>query len=161
MCWTCDHPGSTRLDSLDHLRGLITAYGWAIQGVEGDRVHPPWAYTVGLTPLGRPELVVTGLALDRATRLLNGVAAHVLHSCAPAPGEQIPLRGGPLVEIVELPHPDAHLESAIALYGVEIRALQLVRADDRGRWPWERGYRGGRGGQPVLGPRAVPPRPRP
>ncbi|MGH3919481.1 MAG: DUF4262 domain-containing protein, partial [Pseudonocardiaceae bacterium] len=65
------------------------------------------------------------------------------------------------VEIVELPHPDAHLESAIALYGVEIRALQLVRADDRGRWPWERGYRGGRGGQPVLGPRAVSSRPRP
>ncbi|MGH3964111.1 MAG: DUF4262 domain-containing protein [Pseudonocardiaceae bacterium] len=161
MCWTCDHPGSNRLDWFDHLRGLITTYGWAIQGVEGDRVHPPWAYTVGLTPLGRPELVVTGLALDRATKLLNGVSAHVLHSCAPAPGEQIPLRGGPLVEIVELPHPDAHLESAIALYGVEIRALQLVRADDRGRWPWERGYRGGRGGQPVLGPRAVSSRPRP
>jgi hypothetical protein len=44
----------------DHLRGLITTFGWAVQGVERDGVHPPWAYTVGLTPHLRPELVVTG-----------------------------------------------------------------------------------------------------
>ncbi|MGH3528801.1 MAG: DUF4262 domain-containing protein, partial [Pseudonocardiaceae bacterium] len=44
--------------------------------VEGDKIHPPWAYTLGLTECGLPELVVTGLALGRATRLLNGVAAH-------------------------------------------------------------------------------------
>jgi hypothetical protein len=28
-----------------------------------------------------------------------------------------------------------------------------VYADDRGHWPWETGFRGGRGGQPVLGAR--------
>jgi hypothetical protein len=58
--------------------------------------------------------------------------------------------------VVALPHPEAHLLTAVELYGHEVRALQLVRADDRGRWPWERGHRGGRGGQPVLGPRAGP-----
>ena len=87
MCWECDHPGSTRLDYLEHLRDLIARFGWAVQGVERDRVHPPWAYTVGLTPNGRPELVVTGLPLGRATRLLNDVASHVLHATAPRPGE--------------------------------------------------------------------------
>ncbi|HEY6424648.1 MAG TPA: DUF4262 domain-containing protein [Pseudonocardiaceae bacterium] len=151
----CDHPGSTHRDALDHMRRLITVHGWAIQGVEGDRIHPPWAYTVGLTPLGQPELVTTGLALGRATALLNGVAAHVLHDRAPSPGEQIALRDYPLVEIVELAHPDAHLETAVALYGTQVRAVQLVRADDRGAWPWDRGYRGGRGGQPVLGQRCA------
>jgi hypothetical protein len=40
------------------------------------------------------------------------------------------------------------------LYGAGIRALQIVHADDRGRWPWETGYRGVKGVQPVLGPRA-------
>jgi len=35
-----------------------------------------------------------------------------------------------------------------------LRALQVVHADDRGHWPWETGYRGVRGGQPVLGTRA-------
>ena len=156
MCWECDHPGGTRLDYLAQLRDLIARYGWAVQGVERDRIHPPWAYTVGLTPNGRPELVVTGLPLGRATRLLNDVASHVLHATAPRPGEQIPLRGGPVIEIVEIAEPAAHLVTAVEFYGPGIRALQLVHADDRGRWPWEVGYRGVRGGQPVLGVRASP-----
>ena len=61
MCWQCDHPGSTRLDYLEHISELIDCYGWAVQGVQRDRIHPPWAYTVGLTLNGRPELVVTGM----------------------------------------------------------------------------------------------------
>src|SRR5450631_2057031 len=74
MCWLCDHPDATPYDYVDHLRTLITRLGWAVQGVERDRIHPPWAYTVGLTPRGLPELVVTGLPLRQATGLLNGVA---------------------------------------------------------------------------------------
>jgi hypothetical protein len=58
MCWQCDHPGSTRLDYLDYIRDTITRFGWAVQGVQRDKIHPPWAYTVGLTPHRRPELVV-------------------------------------------------------------------------------------------------------
>jgi hypothetical protein len=143
----------TYQDYLDHMRALMVRHGWAVQQVEGDRIHPPYAYTLGLTDCGLPELVITGMALSRAARLLNRVAEHTIHAEPPAAGEQIPLVGGPLVEIVELPHPDAHLDTAVALFGRTLRALQLVWADDRGRWPWERGFRGGRGGQPVLGPR--------
>jgi hypothetical protein len=43
---------------------------------------------------------------------------------------------------------------AVELYGQRISGLQLVHADKRGRWPWDRAYQGGRGGQPVLGLRA-------
>ena len=153
MCWQCDHPGSTWFDYVEHMRELISCHGWAVTGVQRDRVHPPWAYTVGLTDSGRPELVVTGMPLVRATQLLNDVAAHALHADAPLPGEQVPLIGGPLVEIVEVAVPSAHLLVAAELYGPGIRALQLVHADDRGHWPWEAGFRGVRGGQPVLGVR--------
>ena len=54
MCWICDHPGATERDYAEHMRQLIRTFGWAVQGVERDRVHPPWAYTVGLTPHRRP-----------------------------------------------------------------------------------------------------------
>jgi Domain of unknown function (DUF4262) len=151
MCWQCDHPGSARADYLSHLTDVIARYGWAVQGVERDRLRPPWAYTVGLSEAGRPELVVTGIPFTRATKLLNGVAAHVMHAAAPRPGEVVELVGGPVIQIVKVDHPSAHLETAIALYGPGISALQVVHADDRGRWPWETGYRGIRGGQPVLG----------
>ena len=61
------------------------------------------------------------------------------------------------MEVVELPHPDAHLVTAVSLFrGAAVRALQIVWSDDHGHWPWEVGFRSGRGrGQPVLGPRSV------
>ncbi|WP_158887094.1 DUF4262 domain-containing protein [Amycolatopsis anabasis] len=161
MCWQCDHPGSTREDYLAHLLDVVARCGWAVEGIERDRSHPPWAYTIGLTEHDRPELVVTGMPLAPAYILLNSVATHLLHARAPEPGERIPWHDGPLIEIVEIAEPSAHLNSAVALYGAAIRALQLVHADDRGGWPWDRGYRGCRGGQPVLGLRARDPSPGP
>lgn len=154
MCWMCDHPGATRQDYLSHLTSIISRVGWAVQTVEGDQVRAPYAYTVGLTAYGKPELVVTGMAAYRAAKTLNDFAIHMLHGTVPEPGEQLPLIGGPLTEIVEVERPSVHLGVAVEFYGRRIRALQIVHADDRGRWPWERGYRGGRGGQPVLGNRA-------
>jgi len=137
--------------------GLIERYGWAIQYVEPSRTSPPWAYTVGLSGYGEPELVVMGMKSEPAAALLNSMAAHVMHAATPAPGTQVQLNDGPLVEFVQLSQPSAHLHTAVQMFGPKIRALQLVHADDRGHWPWHPGYRGGRGGQPVLGPRDVGP----
>jgi hypothetical protein len=93
MCWECDHPDAGHQGYIEHLRGMIDQYGWAVQGVGPDRVHPPWAYTVGLTAHGRPELAVTGMSITDAAGLLNDVAAHCMHAAVPEPGEQIPLIG--------------------------------------------------------------------
>jgi hypothetical protein len=154
MCWMCDHPEAARADYLNSVRAKIRDCGWAIVAVQRSGMRPPWAYTVGLTPLDIPELVVTGMPVTRAHDLLNDIAHHVVHDHAPAPGTQIPLIGGPLIEIVRVAEPSAHLEIAIELYGARVRALQVVHADKLGRWPWDGRYQGVRGGQPVLGPRA-------
>jgi hypothetical protein len=79
--------------------------------------------------------VVTGMRMEQARDLLNGVACHVSHDTAPVHDEQIPFRGGPLVEIVELRELAAHLHTATDLYRPTVRALQLVHADDPGHWP--------------------------
>jgi hypothetical protein len=153
VCWQCDHPGATWHDYLAHLRELLQRHCWIVQGVQRERHRPPYAYTVGLTAHGQPELVVTGLPYDRAAGLLNSVAEHVLHADAPRAGEVVPLRGGPVIEIVRVAEPSVHLPVAAAINGRGFAALQLVYADDRGHWPWDAGFRGGRGGQPVLGAR--------
>jgi hypothetical protein len=151
----CDHPRATRRDYLEKVLEIIERTGWFVQGVSRDGLHPPWAYTVGLTLAGRPELVVTGLPFARALCLLNDVAEHVLHAdVALTPGERTHLIGGPAIEIVEMSETTARLVTAIEIYGRGIRALQLVYTDDRGQWPWERGYRGH---QHLLGRRASPP----
>jgi hypothetical protein len=151
MCRHCDDPD--RSGYLARLREGVADKGWLVQGVEGSGSYPPWAYTIGLSGYGLPELVVTGLPALAAAELLNDLALHALHASPPAPGERIPLRGGPLIEVVPLAEPSAHLVFAVALYGPEIRALQLVHADRQGRFPWSPDYRDGRAGQPVLGAR--------
>ncbi|KDN23272.1 DUF4262 domain-containing protein [Amycolatopsis rifamycinica] len=151
MCFECEN--RDRSGFLDRLRGGVAARGWLVQGVERTGPYPSWAYTIGLSGYGLPELVVTGLPILAAGTLLNAMAAHVLHDSPPGPGDRIPLDDGRLLEVVELAEPSAHLVFAAALYGPEIRALQVVHADAKGRFPWSPDYRDGRAGQPVLGPR--------
>jgi Domain of unknown function (DUF4262) len=154
MCWMCDHPGRTQEDLLAEVRATMLKHGWAVQYVENDRV--PYPDTIGLTRRGLPELLVTGLPPRRAARLLNGVAETSVRGDPPMDGERIAVPVGPLVEVVEVEHPDAYTDFAIAICGNSVRALQLVWADGRGRWPWAPGFDDARGRQPVLGVRAAP-----
>jgi hypothetical protein len=150
MCWTCDHPGSTRDDYLNELRAKILRCGWAVQYVESNQV--PFAYTVGLTRDRLPELLITGVSPRRAVRLLNSVARGTANPLTL--GAQMTIPSGPLVEIVEVEQPDAHLYMAVEIFGSDLEAWQLVWSDRGGRWPWSSDFNDGRGGQPVLGRRA-------
>lgn len=164
MCWMCSNPTMTRTDYLERMADVVRDAGFAVQHVRGDRVRPPWCYTVGLTAVGLPELVVTGMSAARGGALLEDLAHHYVDHDAPMcePGQRFTLRDGLALEIVELAHPDAHLDTAQAIFAPQpVRAYQLVWRDDRGRWPWEVGFRGRRGGQPVLGPRTDAPGPAP
>jgi hypothetical protein len=152
MCWQCDNPNGTTEQYLDELRASIRIHGWVVQSVDDDRL--PFAYTIGLHDHGLPELLVTGLPQENAARLLNDVAVAAVGGRAFEPGAHIAVGDGPLLEIVEVDHPDAHLNFAVALGGRDIRALQLVWSDDRGRWPWAAGWGPGQLRQPVLGIRA-------
>lgn len=156
MCWQCDNPTASKADYYRSMREKIDCYGWAVQWIERSKLYPSWAYTVGLTEHDLPELVVTGLQPDRAMEVLNGFAAHLMHAPEPEPGTRQQIRDDLSVEFVALTEPSAHLHTAIALCGSSVRAVQLVYPDDRGHWPWHPGFRGGRGGQPVLGRRTVP-----
>lgn len=151
-CWTCSHPEATHADVLALVREGIERRGWAVQPVLGTQRHAPLAYTVGLTSHGLPELVVTGRRAAVAVSMLDALAAYTVESCEVRAGETMRL-GEVHLEAVQLRHPEAHLFVAAEFFGPALRAVQMVWADDRGRLPWEPGHRGGRGGQPVLGPR--------
>jgi hypothetical protein len=152
MCWKCDHPTATADDYLDGLRKTMLEHGWAVEYVESARA--PLAYTVGLHDCGLPELLITGVSAQRAERLLNTAAKDMMSGKALSPGRKIAIRSGPLVEVVEVANPDVHLEWAVAFGGQGVRALQLVWADGRGRWPWAAAFSDGRARQPVLGVRS-------
>jgi hypothetical protein len=152
MCWQCDNPTATRADYLRLIGDAIDTYGCFIQVVEKDRWRPGFAYTVGLTPHGHPELLISGMSQRNSSSLLNHVAHQVLfHDASPyVAGDLHVWPGWPLVEVVDVAEPSVHLVMAEEIYGASIRAVQLVYADDRGRSPWQVGFRGR---QAVLGPR--------
>ena len=152
MCWQCDHPNATIDEYFDELRTAIRKRGWVVQYVESDRT--PYAYTIGLDDWDLPELLLTAVSPQRANRVLNKIAADAVRGTALLPGQQISVPGGPHLEIVKVDQPDAHLKFAVAFGGSDIRALQLVWADGRGRWPWSAAFCDGRRRQPVLGIRA-------
>ncbi len=156
MCWLCEEPSRTFDDYLDQMRDRIDRYGWAVQFVEGEGVRSSFAYTVGLTPHGLPELAVTGLEPDQVGVWVNGPASACLQDRKQIrPGSRRPFADGVLTEALVVSQPAWHLRIAATLYGSRIRATQLVWQDSERRWPWDRDFRDGRGGQPVLGPRAV------
>jgi Domain of unknown function (DUF4262) len=154
MCWVCDHPESTKAARLAYVRGLLEDHPWVVIGVEQDGCRPPYSYTVGLTETGTPELLITGLTKERGANVLMAFAEQLLDAEAPAPGTRLQLPGRRPGEIVRVAEPSVHLAVAADLFGERLTALQLVYADIRGRWPWDKNFRNGRAGQPVLGPRA-------
>jgi hypothetical protein len=134
VCWMCDHPGATFADYVDAvLRPVIDRCGWAVQAVGPGRTRPPFAYTVGRTAQGRAELVVTGKAAAASLDLLEAVLAQG----EPVAGHRFDLLSGPALQVLAIDRPAAHLHVATALYGTRVRAVQVVWADGRGRWPWE------------------------
>lgn len=120
---------------------LITRDGWAITGVaENNACHTPgcnaphedvdpFLYTVGLTEVGLPELLLEHMPVARASVVLNDLARHslvaeldldVLHRVA---GE-----GSYQVERVPGPEGLRICKVAKVRYGARLRVLRLLPA---------------------------------
>jgi hypothetical protein len=133
---------------LKEARLIIAEHGVMIQGVGGGDGSLPFAYTVGLTAVGHPELMLVGsLGFKVAAAILNGLAARVLTGGARFTAGDVPpevlvgfdvMMAGP-VPAARLPdYPPA---IAKRLYGAaRVTVLQVVYQDDGHRWPWDPAY---------------------
>src|SRR3954453_4108275 len=125
MCDHCDDYPDETIEEFyrREIRPVIEKYGWYIQYVTGDRLVPAYAYTIGLTEHGCPELIATGVTQEEAAALLN-TGGQVAHRRELLHGLRVTVAGR-RVEVVELPHPEAHLLFAGDVYGPDLRAVQL------------------------------------
>lgn len=138
---------------------MIDEHGWMVQGVFPTAADqgPMFAYTVGLTAHGFPELAIAGLEPQTMQTLLNDVAKRVYDTNRRyTHGEvlddvlgneyKITIVGGPASTETIWPG------SAHGLYGQQaVRLQQLVWPDDQHRYPWNEGYSLPLNGQPVIG----------
>ncbi|MFC9789778.1 DUF4262 domain-containing protein [Rhodococcus sp. NPDC127528] len=133
----------------------IDRCGWALQYVESavddQGIHPAFCYTVGLTEVDCPEVVVTGRVADQSAAVLNELGERLWGGDPLRPGERI-FAGGLDLFLVEVRECESWLLGAVGLYGQgQVSALQAVWADCQGKLPWE-GPAGSTIVQPLLGP---------
>ncbi|WP_407651025.1 DUF4262 domain-containing protein [Agromyces marinus] len=137
------------------LLGLITQYGWAIRHVGSAGTAPGFSYTVGLTAMGHPEFVMTGMPFEASQGFLNLLGADVRDGKRYAAGTVV-------WDLTEPPAPIAiiavsettGLTAIDEVYG-RVDALQAIWSDSTGHLPWDEGYRNPPDTQPLLGPLPV------
>lgn len=147
-------PAFTYMDELlINVESSVQRRGQHIQYVLGDEDLPPWAYTIGMTDtLGHPELVVFGVDPESSMGILNDIYERLRNGRRFDIGRYTHELVGDL-SVRFLPVPTTFWESSslfamwINYYGsLDPRrypvpdALQLVWADSKGRFPWDRGY---------------------
>ena len=138
---------------LGDLRALIEQHGWAVR-VVAPRVGEegvPFAYTVGLTAMGHPEIVEQGLPNEVGHQFLNLVGAEVRAGRRFAASSIVRdlAEGDNPVAFIQV-EDTSELTAVELVYGV-VNALQLVWSDSSGRLPWEPDFGPGAAQQPLLG----------
>lgn len=136
------------LDQADaRARETIRKFGVCLEYVTGDPGGRPesFAYTVGLTGLGHPELVVLSLCPRDAGSMLNELAARIRGGQRLRPGQLLEFADWQHRVVVEqLPNPAQVIFAANRHYGrsdeASLPAFQLTYDDLYGRFPWQAGY---------------------
>ncbi|MEV0896201.1 DUF4262 domain-containing protein [Actinoplanes sp. NPDC049802] len=146
-------------DFFEEQSEIIERFGWAVVHVLPGDDDPaetvPFAYTVGLTGYGYPELAIAGVSPEVGHQLLNEVAGRVRD-------EGLQLRHGHRIrglitgQEVRIVAGDIRAElfpgAALMRYGDDrVRLLQIAWPDPGDRFPWQSGYDAERFPQPTLG----------
>jgi hypothetical protein len=104
--------------------GRIAAHGWAIEYVLTEPGHAHFAYTIGLSDLDRPEVYVRDLPMEQAGQLLEEAAQAMMVNTI-RQGQRF--RSSVGLFRVGTDVDAAQLLGAIAIYGPQVKALELVR----------------------------------
>jgi len=135
------------LESRLRTERAISEHGVFIHYVGGDHesLATSFAYTIGMTEIGHPELVVLGVPAGTANGLLNEVASRVRAGESLGAGRVVRFdQWSHRVTVEVVPNPAQILFAANSYYGrpdeSSVEAFQLTYDDTSGRFPWEDGY---------------------
>jgi hypothetical protein len=130
-------------DLISDLKQIIAEHGWAVRRVVpriDDTDALEFAYTIGLTGLGHPEVVIYGLPVDTAHALLNDIGSRVRTGQRFGPGQVVIGLVENDVPIAFLVVQDtADLTAVEQIYGA-VHALQMVWPDRHSHFPWDDAY---------------------
>lgn len=121
------------------LNNIIDEFGIAVQGVgvmptEDDPDTIPFAYTVGRTRKGFPELLIHGLPMQTAQILLNDLHKREIEFKHEEILDDL-LRDYPVMIVDVTKKHECNM--AINIYGDLVTVQQVVFPDAENRWPWD------------------------
>lgn len=129
----------------DKIRAKIEERGWAVMSVFPDGATPGYSYTIGLTAMSLPEILVMGPSPDVANQLLDAcvgsLISGVVHIGQHSP---VPLATTTIPFALRLDDEDGTM-AALMLSDLDIEqglkrtAVQLVVPDAAGLFPWQAG----------------------
>ena len=125
MCRMCDDPSLTAADLRAEMFATIEQFGWMIQFVQAEPGFPSFAYTVGLSSRGLPELHVEDMAIQEAGTVLNDLAGQLVEGGL-GPCDSVTCSNGHeylLGEMVDV----SDLLGALEASGSRVRALNASR----------------------------------
>lgn len=124
----------------------LRQHGHLVQGVFGSPLGSQagfWYYTVGLTALDHPELMMSGPTPEVATPILNDLAGRIRAGSRYHEADTIDdvVVGYP-VTFVEVDRLELFPPSMVKVFfpDLPVRALQVVMPDSQGRFWYEDGY---------------------
>ncbi|MEV0003502.1 DUF4262 domain-containing protein [Micromonospora sp. NPDC050980] len=133
---------------------IIDRVGWAVTLVHPDADDStPFAYTVGLTAHGYPELLIAGLDLTIAQQLLNDLATRVYDRAERfTDGQRVSdlIAGYDAVIIDGTATNELYPGAAIARYDQRVRVQQIMWPDPQGLFPGDAGYAYPPAAQPTI-----------
>lgn len=137
------------------IKALIDKHGWAIQRVvptvDQDRAMVPFAYTIGLTLTGHPELAMSGnMHAEQLHHILN-ICARQAMTRPYLPGTQVDVEGL-LIPMRVIDAPFAETGIGRRYLSKQPRVLQIVWSDAEGAWPATQAWSGVKARQNLFGP---------
>ena len=150
-------------EQVNELLAEVATHGWIVMRISADGPGPDFAYSIGLVrTYGHPEVIVVGLPLDVAQRIINDLGKAVRDGARFRAGEisdaflkdyDVTFRAVPGYQY------GAYLGWGRRVYGdSDFPVLQLIYPDRAGRWPWQDGVSlQFRALQPVLADESEPP----
>jgi hypothetical protein len=109
--------------------------------IEGQSPPFPFNYTIGLSDMGWPELIMAGLDNRIAARLINEIIERCVETTPPVAGREfLKIANTPLrLRAISEEQRDKYMCWAVdrqkRIGRAEPDALQVIFPDDEGRWP--------------------------
>lgn len=163
-CWSCKAKAEGKSEAeieqigKEMLKAMIEQMGIAIIGMPGGDHGPSITYTVGMTEIGFPEVIIMGLPVEMAQKFTNIYHAQLLAG-EKTPGELL------ITDYFNCPVQVINADEEAGEYFADKAAeyyegsehkpkyVQWVLSDRMGKFEWEKGYdKDNMPDIPLLGP---------